>query len=108
MENIDGRIKQHEMKFDLEKLDLNSFRRQRCNVCHCEDKFNFNVSDKLWRQIVPPEFHNKVVCLPCFDELAREQNVEYADSIDVLYFAGRKASFKFQTVHAQSTGERKD
>jgi len=26
----------------------------------------------------------------------------------VLYFAGRQASFKFQTVQAQSTGDRKD
>ena len=93
------------MNYDREKLDCTSFRRQRCNVCRCEDKFNFNVSDRLWRQIVPPELQNKVICLPCFDELARERNVDYADSIDVLYFAGRQASLKFQTVRAQSLGK---
>src|SRR5512144_2474496 len=61
------------MKFDREKLNFTSCTRQRCHVCRCEDKFNFNVSDKLWREIVPLEFQNKVVCLPCFDELAREK-----------------------------------
>ena len=96
------------MKFDREKLNFTSFKRQHCHVCHCEDKFNFNVSDELWREIVPLEFQNKVVCLPCFDELAREKNKEYAHSIAVLYFAGRQASFKFQTVQAQSTGQQQD
>ena len=93
------------MKFDREKLNLTSFKRQRCQVCRCEDKFNFTVSDKLWREIVPPDFYNKVVCLPCFDEFARQKKKDYADSIEVLYFAGRQASFKFQTVQAENVGE---
>ena len=67
--------------------------------------FNFNVSDQLWREIVPVEFHNKVVCLPCFDEFARQKNRDYAHSIEVLYFAGRQASFKFQTVQAENIGK---
>jgi hypothetical protein len=92
------------MKFDREKLNLASFKRQRCQIWRCEDKFNFNVSDKLWREIVPVEFHNKVVCLPCFDELARQKKMDYAHSIEVLYFAGRQASFKFQTVQAENAG----
>ena len=93
------------MKFDREKLNSTSFKRQRCQVCRCEDKFNFNVPDKVWREIVPMDLHNKVVCLPCFDELARQQNRDYADSIEVLYFAGCQASFKFQTVQAENIGK---
>ncbi|HEY1234733.1 MAG TPA: hypothetical protein VGH22_15245 [Candidatus Binatia bacterium] len=93
------------MKFDREKLNFTSFKRQRCQVCRCDDKFNFTVSDKLWREIVPPDFQNKVVCLPCFDELARQKKKDYADSIEVLYFAGSQASFKFQTVQAKNIGE---
>ena len=92
------------MKLDRANLNFTSFTRQRCQVCRCEDKFNFTVSDKLWREIVPPDFHNKVVCLPCFDEFARQKNRNYADSIEVLYFAGRQASFKFQTVRAENIG----
>jgi hypothetical protein len=85
--------------------DRSGFKRQRCRVCKCEDKFNFYVPDEVWREIVPPEYQNKVVCLPCFDEFARKQNVDYSRSIEVLYFAGRQASFKFQTVSAQSISQ---
>jgi len=76
-------------------------RRQTCKVCKCQDKFNFHVSDEIWKKAVPLELQNKVVCLPCFDELARKQNVDYSDSLEVLYFAGDQATFKFQTVSAQ-------
>jgi hypothetical protein len=82
--------------------DLRSFKRPICRVCEREDKFNFYVPDDLWRRVVPDQYQNRVVCLPCFDEFARKQNVDYSDSIEVLYFAGDKATFKFQTVSAQS------
>jgi hypothetical protein len=85
-----------------QKRSEKNFRRQRCSVCKCVDKFNFNVPDKIWEEIVPSEHRNKVVCLDCFDDLARKQNVDYSDSIETLYFAGNQATFKFQTVAAQS------
>ncbi len=90
------------MRIPDRRGDRSGFKRQRCRVCKCEDKFNFYVPDEVWREIVPPEYQNKVVCLPCFDEFARKQNVDYSRWIEVLYFAGRQASFKFQTVSAQS------
>jgi hypothetical protein len=78
------------------------FIRQKCHVCHCEDKFNFHVSDELWRQVVPQPLWHNVVCLQCFDELARKKNIDYSDSIGTLYFAGKQATFKFQAVSSQS------
>jgi hypothetical protein len=90
------------MRIPLGTSDFSAMKRQLCQVCKCEDKFNFYVSDQMWREIVPPVYQNKVVCLPCFDEFARAQNIDYSDSIEVLYFAGRQASFKFRTVSAQS------
>ena len=84
------------------KGHLRRFMRQKCRVCRCEDKFNFYVPDEVWRSVVPAEYQNKVVCLPCFDELARKAGIDYSDSIQVLYFAGSQATFKFQTVSAQS------
>jgi hypothetical protein len=89
------------MRIPSKRIDLGSFKRQKCSVCRCEDKFNFHVPDEIWRKIVPGEFQNKVVCLPCFDEFAREKNADYSEAIEVLYFAGRQASFKFETVSAQ-------
>jgi len=77
------------------------FKRQHCAACRCQDKFNFHVPDPVWREVVPREYRDRVVCLPCFDEFARERNVDYSDVIEVLYFAGSQASFKFQTISAQ-------
>ena len=85
----------------INHIDLRGMRRQTCKVCKCQDKFNFHVSDKVWKKAVPLEFQNNVVCLSCFDELARKQNVDYSDSLEVLYFAGDQAIFKFQAVSAQ-------
>ncbi|MGH7797999.1 MAG: hypothetical protein ACREQ2_24315 [Candidatus Binatia bacterium] len=90
------------MRIRHKRADLTGFKLQKCTVCNCEDKFNFYVPDEIWREVVPREYRNNVACLPCFDEFARKKNFDYADSIEVLYFAGRQASFKFQTVSAQS------
>jgi hypothetical protein len=82
--------------------DLRGFRRQTCRVCRCRDKFNFHVPDEMWERIVPVQYQNKVVCLSCFDKFARQEKVDYSDSLETLYFAGDQAIFKFQTVSAQS------
>ena len=89
---------------DYKKIGLygsRNGRRQTCKVCKCRDKFDFNVPDELWTRVVPMEYQQKVVCLDCFDRFASEKQIDYCDSIDVLYFAGDKATFKFQTVSAQ-------
>jgi hypothetical protein len=77
-------------------------KRQTCKVCKCPDKFDFNVPDEVWSRVVPVEYQRGVVCLDCFDRFASEKQIDYSDSIEVLYFAGDKATFKFQTVLAQN------
>jgi hypothetical protein len=59
------------------------------------------VPDEIWNGVVPLEYRQRVVCLDCFDSFASEKQIDYSDSIEVLYFAGDKATFKFQTVLAQ-------
>lgn len=86
----------------MKPSDRRTFKRQKCSVCDCQDKFNFYVPDEIWREVVPQEYSNKVVCLQCFDEFARKKSVDYSDSIETLYFAGNQATFKFQTVSSQS------
>jgi hypothetical protein len=44
----------------------------------------------------------KVVCLDCFDSFASEKQIDYSDSIEMLYFAGDKAMFRFKAVSAQN------
>ena len=72
--------------------------RQRCKVCGCRDKFDFSVSDEVWRSIVPPSYQNRVVCLPCFDDFAQKKGVDYSTSIKTLHFAGDRASLQLNTV----------
>jgi len=75
-------------------------RRQICKACGCPDKFDFNVPDEMWRGIVPREYRLGVICLECFDSFASEKRNRLFGLEEVLYFAGDKAAFKFQTVSA--------
>jgi len=77
-------------------------KRQTCKVCGCPDKFDFNVPNEVWRKVVPGEYQMKVVCLDCFDSFASEKQIDYSDSIEMLYFAGDKAMFRFKAVSAQN------
>ena len=91
----------------MESTNIKSYRsrgakRQTCKVCKCPDKFDFSVPDQLWRKVVPTGYQSGVVCLDCFDAFASEKQIDYSDSIEVLYFAGDKATFRFQTVSAQN------
>jgi hypothetical protein len=72
-----------------------------CKICGCLDKFDFNVPDDVWKQVVPIKNQHDVVCLDCFDEFAFKKGVDYSESIDTLYFAGNQAVFEFHTVSAQ-------
>ena len=72
----------------------------KCAICHTKECFNFNVPDWLWKQVVPEDSQNGVICLCCFDELAKEKAVHYAEHLQKLYFAGQQASFEFVVVNA--------
>ncbi len=74
--------------------------RQTCKVCGRPDKFNFNVPDEVWAAVVPLRYQNRVVCLACFDDFARERQVDYATCLSVLWFAGDAATFEFRVKTA--------
>lgn len=74
--------------------------RQTCKFCGRPDKFDFNIPKDLWIQVVPPELHNNVVCLYCFDDFAHNNKIDYADHLRTLYFAGDQATFIFTTKKA--------
>ncbi len=76
--------------------------RQTCKVCGRAEKFDFSVSDDLWRAVVPEPYVNRVVCLACFDEFAWQRQIDYAPYLRTLYFAGDRASFKFRAVSAKA------
>jgi hypothetical protein len=76
--------------------------RQTCKACGRPDKFDFSVPDRLWAAVVPPALLERVVCLGCFDEFAREAGVDYSGELTTLYFAGDQAAFVFRTESAAS------
>ena len=69
---------------------------QTCKACGRADYFDFTVPDDVWEAIVPVSLRNRVVCLGCFDQFARERGVPYAEFVRTLYFAGEQASFIFR------------
>jgi site-specific recombinase XerD len=52
-----------------------------------KDKWNFHVPDKFWGMVVPVPLRSSVVCLACFDGLAKERGVAYATHLRNLHFA---------------------
>jgi hypothetical protein len=73
---------------------------QTCKACGAPDKFDFTVSNDVWRAVVPSPYRNGVVCLYCFDEFAVERGVDYATAVTELWFAGCKAVLAFTTKTA--------
>lgn len=73
---------------------------QTCKVCGHRDKFDFTVPDEVWALVVPEEYQNRVACLACFDDFAARSNIDYAHSLEVLYFAGQQATFVFRPMVA--------
>ena len=61
---------------------------QRCKVCGSRDKFDFHVTEEIWNKVVPLQYQNRVVCLSCFDDFAKEKSIQYKDALDELCFAG--------------------
>jgi hypothetical protein len=47
-----------------------------CKVCGSPDKSHFEISDDVWKTVVPPEYQNKVVCVECYGKFACEKQVE--------------------------------
>ena len=78
---------------------------QTCKVCNRIDKFDYSIPDEIWSLIVPLQFRNKVVCLCCFDDFAREQGIAYAYALQGLIFAGHKACFEFRVKQAIQVNE---
>jgi hypothetical protein len=74
---------------------MNESQRQTCKVCGYPDKFDFHVPDGVWQKVVPAEFHNRVVCLSCFDDFAHDRGVSYGSDLQTLFFAGRAAALVF-------------
>lgn len=75
-----------------------SLQHQTCKACGNRDKFDFDVSDEIWRAVVPIHLQNRVVCLSCFDDFAQLRSINYAAHVSALSFAGDGAALVFRPV----------
>ena len=72
-------------------------------MCGKRDKFSFQVSDEIWAVVVPEPMQGYVVCLSCFDALATQKGVEYANDIDsAVIFVGDSAHFNLNICQRRS------
>lgn len=46
-----------------------------CSYCKTVPKFDYNVDDEFWNEVVPKEYRLGVVCLPCLSVLAYPKKV---------------------------------
>ncbi len=75
--------------------------RQTCKSCGLPSEVCFHVPDDVWAAVVPHPLLNFVVCLTCFDMMAKKSGISYANKIcREAYFVGERGAFTFHVTHA--------
>lgn len=76
--------------------------RQACCCCGACDHIDFRVTDEVWADVVPAPISGGHVCLRCFDAMAAETGIDYAQHLSRVDFVGDAASFELRPVSAVS------
>lgn len=72
-----------------------------CAICGKKNiKFDYNVTDNLWNQVVPKNIRRKVICLECFDKLAKEKGIKLSEGIQSIQFTGLNEIIEFVAHNA--------
>lgn len=58
--------------------------REICKICNLVNRVGFAVPDKVWNEVVPEDYKEKVVCLECFTLIADEKLVIWDK--DILFY----------------------
>lgn len=77
--------------------------RQQCKLCGAADGLNFTVPDEVWNEVVPPPLRKRVICMACFDRCAKQKEVDWATSLQELWFAGDKTVLKLRVAGSWRT-----
>lgn len=59
-----------------------------CGICNCAPRFDYKISDDVWKKVAPPEHRLGVICLPCFDELATQKQIDVSPHLKEVQFTG--------------------
>ncbi len=69
----------HQIKSILTDGDLS---REICKICHNINTVGFDVPNEIWRNVVPIDKQNSVVCLSCFTRLGDQKNIRWDKDIE--------------------------
>lgn len=63
-----------------------------CSGCGTKPRFDYNVDDAFWRQVVPDSQRLGVLCLPCLDALASAKGLWVHQHLRQVQFTGERAT----------------
>ena len=66
-----------------------------CAICNQKVYFDYNVTDELWKNVVPKKISRDVVCLPCFDKMANEKKIDIGGGFNFVQFTGTNITIEF-------------
>jgi hypothetical protein len=73
--------------------------RQFCKSCGHADRFDFWVTDAVWKAVVPPHFHTRVLCFACFDAFAARKGIDYRrDLHPTFWLVGETVSLELRAL----------
>jgi hypothetical protein len=65
-----------------------------CCICGCEVDFIFLVTDSFWKKIIHSKYRLDVICLHCFDVLAKEKEEDISNEITDIFYCGKEKTMK--------------
>ena len=63
-----------------------------CSICHQKVYFDYHVDDNTWRRVAPINHRRDVICLPCFDLLSKEKNIDATRHVVNVQFTGTRST----------------
>ena len=70
----------------------------KCSICSIRVVFDYKVGDEVWDEVVEEKYRRDVVCLSCFDKLAKKKGVNLGDCLEIVYYTGEDKTIELMPV----------
>lgn len=85
---------------------IRSWQGEVCKHCGQPNHIGYTINDDIWKEALPEELYDSVVCLGCFDWFAWKKGIKnYISFIRLLYYTGRNDTAVFEQK-SNNYGER--
>lgn len=58
----------------------------KCGVCGQVPRFDYHVNSDVWNELISEEMKRGVVCLPCFNKMAKNKGINLANCLVDIHF----------------------